>query len=258
MAFQIDKNKVVEKFREHLKKHADDKQEKFDAPNAKKVNPIDKYEVLLKIKKLYEWVLDNQKLTMRRSFIHNDEIFNKYYNLLQSHINNKIRAKAEGMYIKVNDKYTFTGDIKEYEDYIVNNKHKLVNVIRGIVDELNKVLTGDDVKDDHKVMLRDILQKEYQEWCKANYEKVSLEEIATALLEHIDISLLTSIHDPAVLMEFTIACKKEWVRLAEEHDDPLMREALTFANSEMDNVVETMATNMAATSAVENLDNELI
>ena len=74
MAFQINKKKTVEAFREYAKKF-DRPQDDYHPQHAKKLVTPTKYFVLDRIRSLYQWVLENSVLELRHHFIHNDDEF---------------------------------------------------------------------------------------------------------------------------------------------------------------------------------------
>ena len=136
MAFQINKKKTVESFREYTKKF-EKPQDDYHPKHAKKLVTPTKYFVLDRIRSLYQWVLENSILELRHHFIHNDDDFKLAKGQAENFIRNKIRSQSDGnIYMKVKD-LTFDGSQEQYKDWIVQNKTRLLSVIRKIVDDLN-------------------------------------------------------------------------------------------------------------------------
>lgn len=153
--FQINKKTIVSKFRELVKKHAD-KEDDYNPKNAKSVGNHRDYFVLDKIRAIYNWIIDEVKIELRRMYIHDDKEYKKVVGKLENYVRNKIRTEKDGtMYLRVNKQLTFSGDNKEYRDNFVQNRNKQLSVFRKIVDELNGFLNGEEDTDENKPILND-------------------------------------------------------------------------------------------------------
>ena len=153
--FQINKKTIVSKFRELVKKHAD-KEDDYNPKNAKSVGNHRDYFVLDKIRAIYNWIIDEVKIELRRMYIHDDKEYKKVVGKLENYARNKIRTEKDGtMYLRVNKQLTFSGDNKEYRDNFVQNRTKQLSVFRKIVDELNGFLNGEEDTDKNKSILND-------------------------------------------------------------------------------------------------------
>jgi len=154
MAFQINKKKTVEAFRAYAKKF-DRPQDDYHPKHAKKIVTPTKYFVLDRIRSLYQWVLEDSILELRHHFIHNDEEFKLAKGQAENFIRNKVRSQSDGaIYMKVKD-ITFDGSQEQYKVWIVENKTKLLSVIRKIVDDLNSFFDGTAEIDRNKPVLND-------------------------------------------------------------------------------------------------------
>ena len=161
MAFQINKKKTVEAFREYAKKF-DRPQDDYHPKHAKKLVTPTKYFVLDRIRSLYQWVLENSILELRHHFIHNDDDFKLAKGQAENFIRNKIRSQSDGnIYMKVKD-LTFDGSQEQYKEWIVQNKTKLLSVIRKIVDDLNGFFEGAVDEDSNKPVLNGSLYEEVE------------------------------------------------------------------------------------------------
>ena len=171
MAFQINKKKTVESFREYTKKF-EKPQDDYHPKHAKKLVTPTKYFVLDRIRSLYQWVLENSILELRHHFIHNDDDFKLAKGQAENFIRNKIRSQSDGnIYMKVKD-LTFDGSQEQYKDWIVQNKTRLLSVIRKIVDDLNGFFEGAVDEDANKPVLNGSL-----------YEEVEVEEPVEEVVE---------------------------------------------------------------------------
>ena len=171
MAFQINKKKTVESFREYTKKF-EKPQDDYHPKHAKKLVTPTKYFVLDRIRSLYQWVLENSVLELRHHFIHNDDDFKLAKGQAENFIRNKIRSQSDGnIYMKVKD-LTFDGSQEQYKDWIVQNKTRLLSVIRKIVDDLNGFFEGAVDEDSNKPVLNGSL-----------YEEVEVEEPVEEVVE---------------------------------------------------------------------------
>lgn len=178
--FRIDKSRVLDKFREYISTHST-KEDEFANKSGKQVPDRSRYIILDKVKSLYSWVLEQIKLDLRRTYIHNDAMFAEIYNSLQNYVNNKIRSTTDGqLHLNVNNKYTFNGEHQQYEDYLVINKNKTYDVMKNVIDELNNVLAGQAIEDEGKPILRDISEEETVE-----VDEELLDEIAEEILDEI-------------------------------------------------------------------------
>ena len=161
MAFQINKKKTVESFREYTKKF-EKPQDDYHPKHAKKLVTPTKYFVLDRIRSLYQWVLENSILELRHHFIHNDDDFKLAKGQAENFIRNKIRSQSDGnIYMKVKD-LTFDGSQEQYKEWIVQNKTKLLSVIRKIVDDLNGFFEGEVDEDSNKPVLNGSLYEEVE------------------------------------------------------------------------------------------------
>ena len=171
MAFQINKKKTVESFREYTKKF-EKPQDDYHPKHAKKLVTPTKYFVLDRIRSLYQWVLENSVLELRHHFIHNDDEFKLAKGQAENFIRNKVRSQSDGnIYMKVKD-ITFDGSQEQYKAWIVQNKTKLLSVIRKIVDDLNGFFEGEVDEDSNKPVLNGSL-----------YEEVEVEEPVEEVVE---------------------------------------------------------------------------
>ena len=89
--FQINKKTIVSKFRELVKKHAD-KEDDYNPKNAKSVGNHRDYFVLDKIRAIYNWIIDEVKIELRRMYIHDDKEYKKVVGKLENYVRNKIRV----------------------------------------------------------------------------------------------------------------------------------------------------------------------
>jgi hypothetical protein len=251
MIFQLNKNDLIAKFREHIKKTSDEKEDNFDTSKAKKVNPLDKYETLINVRRLYDWVLENSKIELRRAYIHDDQSYNDVKNSLQSRVKNKIRSKSDGtLMLNINNgKFIFSGDPEQYKENLVKNKNKLVNVMRAVIDELNSVLSDQAPEEEGRVMLRDAADKLYREWCKENYQSTfKAEELADVILQSLPESIW---EDPATNIpsaEFAKLFKEHWAHAVIHNENPFLRMLLgtTINHDNIDNIIKDFQENYNA------------
>ena len=172
MSFKINKKSTVDDFRSYIKKF-DKPSDDYQPKHAKKLVTPTKYFVLDKIRSLYQWVLQNSLLDLRRAYIHNDDDFRQFKGDLENYIRNKIRSQSDGaIYIQVKD-LKFYGDQDQYNQWLVSNKTKLLSVIRKIIDELNDYLEGNPIEDDNKPVLNGSLYEE------VDVEEPAIEELST-------------------------------------------------------------------------------
>ena len=154
--FQINKKDLVSRFKALVRKHADQEDE-YNPKNAKQVGNHRDYFILDKIRAIYNWVIDEVKIELRRKYIHDDKSYKKAVGELENYARNKIRSEKDGtMYLRVNNQLTFRGDNKEYRDNFVQNRNKQLSVFRKIVDELNTFLSGKEEEDTNKPILNDM------------------------------------------------------------------------------------------------------
>ena len=80
----------------------------------------------------------------------------------ENFIRNKVRSQSDGaIYIKIKD-ITFDGSQEQYKVWIVQNKTKLLSVIRKIVDDLNNFFDGNADGDPNKPVLNGSLYEEVE------------------------------------------------------------------------------------------------
>lgn len=251
MIFQLNKNDLIAKFREHIKRTSDEKEDNFDASKAKKVNPLDKYETLINVRRLYDWVLDNSKIELRRTYIHNDQAYNDVKNTLQSRVKNKIRSKSDGtLMLNINNgKFIFSGDPEQYKENLVKNKNKLVNVMRAVIDELNSVLSGQAPEEEGRVMLRDTAEQLYREWCEENYQSsFKTEELADVILQGLPESIWEDTSATIPSAEFAKLFKEQWANAVIHNENPFLRMLLGTAinHDNIDNIIKDFQENYNA------------
>jgi len=187
--FQFNKDAAVSRFRNYVDQERS-REDGYDPQNAKEVE-YSKYQVLRKIKELYKFVLENQRLAMRRSLIHDDDAFLTLYNSVKTHIQNKIRTSGQGkVYLHVADYVTFTGDKNQYEEYVLENQSKQSSLMRKIVDELNAVLGGKNFNDKNKPVLVDsigeLVHEQTQDVTKETGEVSIREDLKPIIVDHVN------------------------------------------------------------------------
>ena len=185
--FQINKKDLVSKFRALVKKHAD-RGDDYNPKHGKTAANHRDYFVLDKIRALYNWVIGEIKIELRRKYIHDDKTYHKVVGELENYVRNKIRSEKDGtMYLKVNNQLTFNGDSKQYRDHFVQNLNKQLSVFRKIIDELNGFLSGQEDEDKNKPILNDVsprmIRKEH-----------TAEEIADIILKEVPTDYLLEIN----------------------------------------------------------------
>ena len=217
MSYKIEKQKIVKKFKDFVDSKSSKEDDFGNNSKKKQVGPLDRYEILLQFRYLYEWLLNNIKLDIRRSYIHDDAVFKKTYSKLQNHINNKIRTNSQGnIYLSVNnDKVKLFGTPKEQDHYITANKNNLVNLFRQIVDEIISLLNDELPEDPNRVMLRDHIKLRQDEWVDSIKDKVTADKIAENILMHIPEDILVSIHSCGRFDEFSAIFKEVYNSLLE-------------------------------------------
>ena len=145
--YRINKKEQVENFKKYTKAHTD-RNDKYNS-KGKQVQHRSDYVTLEKIKSIYNYIINNIKLDLRKEFIHDDDAFKSVINLLATRVNNKIRSRNDGnifMIIGIKDNsMIFYGDDDEYKENIINNKNKQAQVVRKIVDELNSILDNNNI-----------------------------------------------------------------------------------------------------------------
>lgn len=145
--YRINKKEQVENFKKYTKAHTD-RNDKYNS-KGKQVQHRSDYVNLEKIKSIYNYIINNIKLDLRKEFIHDDDAFKSVINSLATRVNNKIRSRNDGnifMIIGIKDNsMVFYGDDDEYKENIINNKNKQAQVVRKIVDELNSVLDNNNI-----------------------------------------------------------------------------------------------------------------
>lgn len=220
MTYQINKKDIVNKFKNFVDSKSTKEDDYGKKKNKKTVSPLDKYEILCQFKFLYQWLLDNTKLDIRRSYIHNDSDFKEIYSLIQSHINNKIRTNSQGnIYLSVhNDKVKLFGNDSEQDKYITSNKNNLVNLFRYIVDEINDLLSGQLPEDNNRVMLRDSIKEQHNIWLKELNKKFSIDSIAENIINKIPADIVVSVHSCRNFQEFSNIFIDVYNNILEESD----------------------------------------
>ena len=210
MSFKINKKSTVDDFRSYIKKF-DKPSDDYQPKHAKKLVTPTKYFVLDKIRSLYQWVLQNSLLDLRRTYIHNDDDFRQFKGDLENYIRNKIRSQSDGaIYIQVKD-LKFYGDQDQYKQWLVSNKTKLLSVIRKIIDELNDYLEGNPIEDDNKPVLNGSLYEE------VDVEEPAIEELSTTN----ETAVCTSDHgqDEDIFIEVSLSLKDLMEEINNEQSD---------------------------------------
>ena len=221
MNYKIDKQAIVKKFKAFVDSKSSKEDDYGSSKKKKDVGPLDKYEILLQFRYLYEWLLENIKLDLRRAYIHDDAGFKKIYSKLQSHINNKVRTNSQGnIYLSVNnDKVKLHGSREEQTIYITANKNNLINLFRQIVDEITSLLNGELPEDPNRVMLRDHIKLRQDEWVDSIKDRVTADKIAENILMNIPEDILVSIHNCGRFDEFSTIFKEVYNSLLESANE---------------------------------------
>jgi len=235
MNYKINKQDIVKKFKAFVDSKSSKEDDFGNNSKKKQVGPLDKYEILLQFRYLYEWLLNNIKLDIRRSYIHDDNAFKKTYSKLQNHINNKIRTNSQGnIYLSVNnDKVKLFGTPKEQDYYITANKNNLVNLFRQIVEEVISLLNDELPEDPNRVMLRDDIKLRQDEWVSSIKDRVTADKIAENILINIPEDILVSIHSCGRFDEFSTIFKEVYNSLLEasnEHEREAILEIINKNN----------------------------
>ena len=184
--FQIDKKDTVSKFKDLARKHSE-RADSYNPSNAKHVGNHRGYFILVRIRALYHWVINEAKLDLRRKYIHDDKEYKKVLGKLESYARNKIKSEKDGtMYARVNNQLTFRGDEKTYRDYFVQSRVKQLSIIKKMIDELNGVLAGEEIEDDNKTILNDTAPK-------IVYKEHTSEEVADIILKQVSNDYLLEI-----------------------------------------------------------------
>jgi len=186
--FQINKKDLVSKFRNLIKKHAE-REDEYNPKHAKVVGNHRDYFILDKIRAIYNWVIDEIKIELRRKHIHDDKEYKKAVGALENYVRNKIRSEKDGtMYLRVNNQLTFRGDSKEYRDNFVQNRNKQLSIFRKIIDELNGFLSGQADEDTNKPILNDVAPRMIR-------KEHTTEEIAEIILKEVPDDYLLEISE---------------------------------------------------------------
>ncbi len=175
--FKIDKENVVEYFKNFAKQKEKDDRRSKQIDNFKDEENTKLLDVLERIRYLYEIILKKVLLDLRSFYIHDDEKFNELKNILRSYVKNKIKSKSDGrMYIKINNEKEFDGDLSKYYEYFVNDKVLLEKMVRAITNELNSYLDGSLIDDSNKSIMYDI----------ENSNLESVDAVISKILDSID------------------------------------------------------------------------
>ena len=176
--FQIDKKEILSKFRNFANKHAE-REDDYNPSHSRTTSHPSGYFILDRVRALYHWVIEEIKIDLRRRYINNDDKYKKVVGELENYARNKIRAESDGtMYLRVNNKLTFSGDKKQYRDELVQSINKQISVVKNIVDELNNFLRNEEPEDENKPILNDMS-------LKSIYKEHSAEEIANIILQEV-------------------------------------------------------------------------
>ena len=184
--FQIDKKEILSKFRNFANKHAE-REDDYNPSHSRTTSHPSGYFILDRVRALYHWVIEENKIDLRREYIDNDDKYKKVFGELENYARNKIRAESDGtMYLRVNNKLTFRGDKKQYRDELVQSINKQISVVKNIVDELNNFLRNEEPEDENKPILNDMS-------LKSIYKEHSAEEIANIILQEVSEDYLLEI-----------------------------------------------------------------
>ena len=176
--FKIDKKEILSKFRNFANKHAE-REDDYNPAHSRTTDQPSGYFILDRIRALYHWVIEEIKIDLRREYIDNDDKYKKVVGDLENYARNKIRAQNDGtMYLRVNNKLTFSGDKKQYRDELVQSINKQISVVKNIVDELNAFLRNEEPEDENKSILNDMS-------LKRTYKEHTAEEIADIILQEV-------------------------------------------------------------------------
>ena len=176
--FQIDKKEILSKFRNFANKHAE-REDDYNPSHSRTTSHPSGYFILDRVRALYHLVIEEIKIDLRRKYIDNDDKYKKVFGELENYARNKIRAESDGtMYLRVNNKLTFSGDKKQYRDELVQSINKQISVVKNIVDELNNFLRNEEPEDENKPILNDMS-------LKSIYKEHSAEEIDNVILQEV-------------------------------------------------------------------------
>ena len=157
--FRFDKNDIVRDFKDWIEKFQNDDEDNYEPSHAKEVE-YSKLENLRKIQKIYKFALKNSIMNLRRVYIHDDKKFKEVKGKLETYISNKIRSTSSGsIYLKVDGLISFSGDKKEYEDWVVQDKRNQERLIRKIIEELNGFIEGKNSDETNKPILNDYIEE---------------------------------------------------------------------------------------------------
>ena len=176
--FQIDKKEILSKFKDLANKHAE-REDDYNPNHSRTTDHPSGYFILDRIRALYHWVIEEIKIDLRREYINNDDKYKKAIGELEKYARNKIRAESDGtMYLRVNNKLTFSGDKKQYRDELVQSRNKQISVVKNIVDELNNFLRNEPPEDENKPILNDMsLKRTYKEHSASEIADIILQEV---------------------------------------------------------------------------------
>ena len=176
--FKIDKKEILSKFRNFANKHAE-REDDYNPAHSRTTDHPSGYFILDRIRALYHWVIEEIKIDLRREYIDNDDKYKKVVGDLENYARNKIRAQNDGtMYLRVNNKLTFSGDKKQYRDELVQSINKQISVVKNIVDELNAFLRNEEPEDENKPILNDMsLNRTYKEHTAEEIADIILQEV---------------------------------------------------------------------------------
>ena len=181
--FQIDKKEILSKFRNFANKHAE-REDDYNPAHSRTTDHPSGYFILDRIRALYHWVIEEIKIDLRREYINNDDKYKKVVGELENYARNKVRAETDGtMYLRVNNKLTFSGDKKQYRDELVQSINKQISVVKNIVDDLNSFLRNEEPEDENKPILNDMsLKRTYKEHTPEEIADIILQEVPEAYL----------------------------------------------------------------------------
>jgi hypothetical protein len=152
--YRINKNEMISKFRSYTESTAD-KKDNYNSAGKDTYNKT-KYNILDKIRNIYYFIIENNKLDIRREYIHDDNSFKKVMNKLISRANNKIRINSKGdMHLKAGaeNNIIFYGDDNTYREHIYINLKKQAKLIKYIVEEFNEVLANNNPEEEGKAVI---------------------------------------------------------------------------------------------------------